>query len=119
MHLPNDFLHPHQWQTQHARVAGESSATGDVSRVHSPPAARALRMLENGAAGIRCSSITRGHGLRLHPTAQQGLIDCAMKSLRLRDVAGIPWKPKMHMMVHIVLFSCGSRESTTHRHVGG
>ena len=37
------------------------------------------------------------------PTAHQRLIECAMKPLRLREAAGIRWKPKMHMMAHLVV----------------
>ena len=65
--------------------------------------------LNNGAALLGCSSafmeylqITRSHGLRLPPTAQQRLIDCAVKFLRLHDAEQIPREPKMHMMVHLV-----------------
>ena len=45
--------------------------------------------------------ITRGCGPILGATARQGLVDAVVRFLTVRQSAGIPYKPKMHQMVHL------------------
>ena len=45
--------------------------------------------------------ITRRSHLQLSVADRQGLIDAAITFLSLRERAGIPYKPKMHLMVHM------------------
>ena len=59
-------------------------------------------LLAAGACLVKYLDITRAHGDVLPPQAIQQLMDAAARFLVLRQSAGIPYKPKMHMMVHLV-----------------
>ena len=54
--------------------------------------------------------ITRSHGLRLPIAAQDRLIASNFCFLHARETAGIPWKPKVRLAVHLVLSAgrCGN-----------
>ena len=48
-------------------------------------------------------AITRSHRLRLPVAAHDRLIASYLCFLRARKPAGIPWKPNVHLVAHLVL----------------
>ena len=63
---------------------------------------RATAVIGAGQALQSYMRITRGAPGQLSPGQRQGLIDAALKHLNLREAAGIPWKPKLHLFLHLV-----------------
>ncbi len=63
-----------------------------------------------GQALGRYLEITRSSGPSLDGAAWQQLVDAVVRFLSVRESAGISWKPKMHLMVHLVCQSarCGN-----------
>lgn len=64
--------------------------------------------LEHGNAWVRAGdalleylAITRRAGPQLSPADRQGVMDSALRFLAVRERAGIPWIPKMHLMLHL------------------
>ena len=76
-------------------------ATDFVSRhVDRLPHGKAL--LTAGKALQQYMSITRNSPGQLKPSQRQLLMDAALSFLAVRASAGIHWKPKMHLMLHLV-----------------
>ena len=63
------------------------------------------RLLSAGQALLKYLEITRKHGQHLPAAARQELVDCAVRYLALREPAGLPWRPKCHMFLHLVFES--------------
>ena len=66
-------------------------------------------LLQNGPALLECGEcltkyldVTRAAGPRLRSHEVQKLFDASLRFLALREAAGIPWIPKMHLMVHLI-----------------
>lgn len=66
---------------------------------HALPQGAAL--LKAGEALVSYLRITRSAGERMNVRERQGLFDAVVTFLTLRETAGLPWKPKMHLMVHL------------------
>ena len=62
-------------------------------------------LLEAGKAHKEYMDITRSDGLRLPPAAHVRLIASYRCFLHAHAPAGIPWKPKLHWAVHLMLYA--------------
>jgi hypothetical protein len=60
-------------------------------------------LLIAGRALERYMTITRSSGFHLSIADRQGLVDAAIRFLCVREAAGIHYKPKMHLMLHLVV----------------
>ena len=74
-------------------------------------AERHRRRIPHGNALAACGQclvgyvdVTRGiKGLRVSPASHQNMVDYYIRFLHLREAAGLPYKPKKHLGVHLVL----------------
>ena len=58
-----------------------------------------------GEALVTYMQVTRSAAAQLRPAERQRLADAFIRFLKLREAAGIPYKPKMHLMLHLALQS--------------
>eukprot|EP00969_Alexandrium_andersonii_P125611 5552806-Alexandrium_andersonii.AAC.1 len=73
-----------------------------MPKLQNPP------LLQAGLCLTKYLDVTRAHGAILPIGAQQEIMDAVLGFLTLRRAAGIPWRPKMHQMVHL------ARQCATH-----
>jgi hypothetical protein len=74
----------------------------DMADAHKAVLPGGLALLRAGQALVQYMEITRRCPLTLPAADQQALVDCAVRFLTHREPAGIPFKPKMHLFVHLV-----------------
>jgi hypothetical protein len=58
-------------------------------------------LIAAGDCLLQYMRITRSTPLRMAPNSRQQLIDAVVGYLSLRVAAGIPWKPKCHLLMHM------------------
>ena len=61
-----------------------------------------MPLLACGEAWCQYLLVTRSAGPRLVPSERQQFLDAALRFLSVREAAGLPWTPKMHLMLHLV-----------------
>ena len=76
--------------------------SADMVEKHKDKLARGAFLVTAGRALVRYMEITRNAGLRLSEDDHKGLMACAVEFLSVREQAGICWKPKMHLMLHML-----------------
>jgi hypothetical protein len=75
----------------------------DMCRRHVDILPQGRHLLDAGEALVTYMTITRSAGWKLSTSEQQGLTNAMLQFLTNRQPAGIPYKPKMHLFVHLVL----------------
>ena len=70
--------------------------------VHKRSLPRGEALHAAGECLLKYLSVTRGCGLRMPVTARQAVADALVKFVGLREAAGIPFKPKAHLTVHMI-----------------
>ena len=78
----------------------------DIIEKHKDRMSNPTPLLEAGKALEELMDIARSHGLRLPTAAHDRLMASYLCFLHAREPAEIPWKPKVHLAVHLV-FSAG------------
>ena len=61
-----------------------------------------------GEALTEYLDITRRAGQQLSGRECQGIMSAILRHLALREEAGLPWIPKMHLMVHLAYINANS-----------
>lgn len=89
-------------------LSAKAAESGTLLRYSVDLCRRFCGKLPNGAALLGAGDalvcyldITRSASMQLRPSEQQGVMDAFLRFLHLRKSAGIPWKPKMHLMLHL------------------
>ena len=74
-----------------------------VAEQHTNCLTRGRSLVKAGEALVQYMDITRKAGWRLAPSARQGLVDSALRFCSLREACDIPFKPKQHLWLHLVV----------------
>jgi len=74
----------------------------DMADLHKANLPGGLALARAGQALVQYMKITRRSPLRVAPADHQALVDTAIRFMTLREKAGIPYKPKMHLYIHLV-----------------
>ena len=87
----------------------KAAETGSLLRFTTTLLKEHCGALQKGPALLACSEalvqyldITRSAGPRLKPAQLQALVTATLRFLSLRNDAGLPFTPKMHLMLHLV-----------------
>eukprot|EP00974_Lingulodinium_polyedra_P024454 2366746-Lingulodinium_polyedra.AAC.2 len=87
----------------------KAAETGTLLRFAAEMVRKHMDKLPNGPALLACGEalvayldITRTAGPRLNPPQLQALVTAVLRFLGLRAAAGLPYTPKMHLMLHLV-----------------
>ena len=75
--------------------------TRDLLRTHSEKIERGAALLACGDALAQYLEVTRKAPPRMRPAELQQLMHCTCRFLNIREDAGLPFVPKMHMMLHL------------------
>ena len=89
-------------------VGPKAAETGSLLRFTVDLITPKADLIESGPALVQCGlalvrylDITRDGLPKMSPSACQQLFDVALRFNSLREVAGIPFLPKMHLMMHL------------------
>jgi hypothetical protein len=74
----------------------------DMCRRHVDILPQGRHLLDAGVGLVSYMTITRSAGWKLSASEQQSLVDAMLQFLNNRRQAGISFKPKMHLFVHLV-----------------
>lgn len=72
-----------------------------MCKTHQASLPNGAALLGAGEALVQYLQVTRGAPPKLRPGQRQAVMDAMLRFLALREEAGIPWKPKMHLMLHL------------------
>ena len=89
----------------HAKAAESGSLLGfavSFAQIHKAALPRGPALTAAGEALLRYMTVTRSAPLRMTVGHRQDLSDAIVRYVSLADDAGIIWKPKQHLMVHIL-----------------
>ena len=76
-----------------------------MAKTHRDRLTNQAALVAAGDALMKYMEITRGSPLRFTNSARQEFADAMVRYLAVREAAGIPFKPKIHLAAHMILDS--------------